>query len=48
VLQDTHGLGRRDFLKALVAAAAGSPLLSAITGLGTDPSAAAGYLSGGF
>jgi putative spermidine/putrescine transport system substrate-binding protein len=41
VLQDTHGLGRRDFLKALVAAAAGSPLLSAITGLGTDPSAAA-------
>jgi putative spermidine/putrescine transport system substrate-binding protein len=41
VLQDTRGLGRRDFLKAIAAAAVGSPLLSALPGLGSGPSRAA-------
>jgi putative spermidine/putrescine transport system substrate-binding protein len=39
VLQETRGFGRRDFLKALAAAAIGSPLISALAGTGSSKAA---------
>ena len=41
VLQETRGLARRDFLKALGRTATGSTLLATLTGIGAGPSNAA-------
>jgi putative spermidine/putrescine transport system substrate-binding protein len=41
VLQETRGLARRDFLKALGRTATGSTLLATLTGIGASPSKAA-------
>ena len=41
LLLETHGLGRRDFLRALAASAAGSTLLAPLIALASRPAAAA-------